>query len=45
MKTEIVDLFTKRIIDYTLINLFEVILIIFIILFIYAIIKTIAETK
>lgn len=45
MKAEIVDLFTKRIIDYTLINLFEVILIIFIISFIYAIIKTIAETK
>lgn len=45
MKQEIVDLFTKRIIDYTLINWFEVILIIFIISFIYAVIKTIAEKK
>lgn len=45
MKQEIVELFTKRIIDYTLINWLEFLLVIIIFSFIYAVIKTIAEKK
>ena len=45
MKKEIVDLFTTRVIDFTLINWLELMLIITLLSFIYAVIKTIAEKK
>lgn len=45
MKKEIVDLFTMRVIDFTLINWLELMLIITLLSFIYAVIKAIAESK
>lgn len=45
MKQEIVELFTKRIIDYTLINWLEFMLVLFIFAFIIALFKTLFGQK
>ena len=43
MKQIIIELFTKRMIDYTLMNWIEFIILFFILAFIYALLKTIFE--